>query len=555
MAGGCGRIEQFFDIDATAAGGMTAGRLKLVLEISGKGSGRNPQLQIARLAERIAEGIPPGRMKTAVDDIPVKIPGLMGAKLQLHFTTDSIEVRDRSAGRSKPIRTLALSLVKHVHGANDMVHIDYADEAEPIRYACKTADGAVSLLMAKLHEYNVDVAIPFLLQRARERTDDKARMVENQHKRRLQTDSVLSATLQAAVSTGSELNCAGHLHPVSQLNCDLLLSDKNSEIGKRIVKFPTEFVTAVQQKRIPDNADAVLKYIRNNISALKENVLNSCADSLGTNNVPQLVENGLQKTILANLFDIVMDIIRPTVVEKEKALATLRVHLSGKPQQHFDVHDELISGNQWEGARQELCNLQSGKLKTPNAMLDCLISTAAAIYKEIEHIQRATAGVDLSKPRIVGADEFTPIWVFVIFSSGVTDLYSFTEFMFECAAPDSLAGMQGYYLTQLACALAIFDKWDHHELKVNHKREQSMSQAAYASIISALVEQEQDAPEPVLEPEPEPAPQSTPKPAPEPTLEEPAPEPEPEPAPEPAVEPEPTSPATFANPLSDSEDD
>ena len=128
---------------------------------------------------------------------------------------------------------------------------------------------------------------------------------------------------------------------------------------------------------------------------------------------------------------------------------------------------------------------------------------AYPIYSEIDRITCGSDTIATQRtPRIVSADDFTPIWVYVIFSSDVTDLYATKDFMFECACQASLNGCDGYYLTQLECALLVFEQEDVATLENTATKEGYFSKATYASVITSL---DDDWDEEFF-PEPEPAP-------------------------------------------------
>ena len=91
---------------------------------------------------------------------------------------------------------------------------------------------------------------------------------------------------------------------------------------------------------------------------------------------------------------------------------------------------------------------------TPYEQLDCLMEAAAAIYAEIRKAQTRKDGSDgRSHPKVVGADEFTPIWVYVVCKCDARNLYAHAEIMWACGDPKALSGQAGYYLTQLSSAL------------------------------------------------------------------------------------------------------
>jgi hypothetical protein len=148
------------------------------------------------------EAIPGERHPLEIGDIEVRL-GRWGGTRMLRFGTDTLFVMHNQQKEKR----LDLALVKSIHCEHGQeVWITYETEPEPLKYLAKKGDdaeGIVAMLMAKLHEYNVDVAIPFLIQRMKERREDRAQQTHNTHKfRGLQSDERLGLAHQKAVSHG-----------------------------------------------------------------------------------------------------------------------------------------------------------------------------------------------------------------------------------------------------------------------------------------------------------------------------------------------------------------
>ena len=76
------------------------------------------------------------------------------------------------------------------------------------------------------------------------------------------------------------------------------------------------------------------------------------------------------------------------------------------------------------------------------------------MYETVETIAQA-AGKQLT----VGADEFTPIFIYIIVTSDANDIYSCLDFIERCA-PESKAysGEGAYYLMQLTSAADLLKR-------------------------------------------------------------------------------------------------
>jgi hypothetical protein len=103
-----------------------------------------------------------------------------------------------------------------------------------------------------------------------------------------------------------------------------------------------------------------------------------------------------------------------TADENDARLATQRKLLAGKPQRFLEVDRTLVSPSEWAAACAALAKINSptlqGKWNSPAAQLDCLVGVAEEIYATIRVEHPTPAG---HKPKVVAADEFTPIFVCV----------------------------------------------------------------------------------------------------------------------------------------------
>ena len=65
----------------------------------------------------------------------------------------------------------------------------------------------------------------------------------------------------------------------------------------------------------------------------------------------------------------------------------------------------------------------------------------------------------LGKTLTVGADEFTPVFMFVVLRSGATDLHSCVDFILECAPPSMTCGEGALWARGRAPLLTNSDAW------------------------------------------------------------------------------------------------
>lgn len=234
----------------------------------------------------------------------------------------------------------------------------------------------------------------------------------------------------------------------------------------------------------------MLQKVREFVNTLAAHVLAHFAASLGTKHLPQLVEAGVERAVIKPKYPALLEMVCARFRAKEKRLAALRKMFHFKPQRTFQVAEELVSAREWEDARRVLGRIS--EMLTPYEQLDCLMEAAAAIYTEIRKAQtRKDGGSDgrAQHPKVVGADEFTPIWVYVVCKCDARNLYAHAEIMWACGDPKALSGQAGYYLTQLSSALTVLEGMYDGETKMR-ETEARVSQAAYAELIEAQVSSE-----------------------------------------------------------------
>ena len=122
--------------------------------------------------------------------------------------------------------------------------------------------------------------------------------------------------------------------------------------------------------------------------------------------------------------------------------------IQDKPQHFYQLKPSLISPSEWQAACAELRQMKSAA--SPTAQLQCLIEAASAIYTAIDEEHPRLPG---EKPLVVAADEFTPIFIFVVTRCGLVDLCTHAEVLWQLTDQAALAGRKGYYLSQLSAAL------------------------------------------------------------------------------------------------------
>lgn len=89
------------------------------------------------------------------------------------------------------------------------------------------------------------------------------------------------------------------------------------------------------------------------------------------------------------------------------------------PQEAVGVERDLVSSSNWRAACSALGRIESAN--SPVAQLDCLVHAAEQVYDTIREEHPLQPG---DSQRVIAADEFTPIFIWVVLHSGSSELCS-----------------------------------------------------------------------------------------------------------------------------------
>lgn len=127
-------------------------------------------------------------------------------------------------------------------------------------------------------------------------------------------------------------------------------------------------------------------------------------------------------------------------------------YLSNRTQSEWDIPVELQSPVFWENARNDLKGIEH----SPNQSMKlyALVRCAKSIYSEfhdvvLKRIQAEHPGKEVT----LGADDFLPIFMFVLCQSDLRTPMLNKELLWGLCHPDQLYGESGYYLTVYESAL------------------------------------------------------------------------------------------------------
>eukprot|EP01113_Clastostelium_recurvatum_P026874 TRINITY_DN3229_c0_g1_i2.p1 TRINITY_DN3229_c0_g1~~TRINITY_DN3229_c0_g1_i2.p1 ORF type:complete len:785 (-),score=160.34 TRINITY_DN3229_c0_g1_i2:80-2434(-) len=132
---------------------------------------------------------------------------------------------------------------------------------------------------------------------------------------------------------------------------------------------------------------------------------------------------------------------------------TLRIkQLKSKTQLFYGVRADWLSPTNWTSAVLELSSL--GRAETPTEKLQIILATAKAINTTFDYENNRNRKPN-TDPSYLSADDFLPIFIFVLVNSDVAQHFTLHDFLWQLADPDQLTGESGYYLTVYSSAINL----------------------------------------------------------------------------------------------------
>ena len=138
--------------------------------------------------------------------------------------------------------------------------------------------------------------------------------------------------------------------------------------------------------------------------------------------------------------------------------------------QALDISPELINETLLDISRDALRRMNS--FKTPYEKISCVVKAADIIFRSLnlsrakrdahfDHTGVETEGVSSTAAAAAngdsaagyGADDFLPLFIWVVLRSQAVDLASNCEYIYQFLNPVRLMGKSGYYLTNLQSAI------------------------------------------------------------------------------------------------------
>ena len=187
-----------------------------------------------------------------------------------------------------------------------------------------------------------------------------------------------------------------------------------SKILGDVAAFLEAMCAHVSSTQLPRLRESVIKSMMAHPGTLHESGIQAAIKAGIERQVGSLVYSKIQSVLLKTAGITRSNGSFHTAAENDARLATQRKLLEGKPQRFLEIDRTLISPSEWVAACDALAKVNGttvqGKYNSPVAQLDCLVGVAEEIYDTIRVEHPTPVG---HKPKVVAADEFTPIFVCV----------------------------------------------------------------------------------------------------------------------------------------------
>ncbi|GAM17473.1 hypothetical protein SAMD00019534_006480 [Acytostelium subglobosum LB1] len=235
----------------------------------------------------------------------------------------------------------------------------------------------------------------------------------------------------------------------------IALSPQSSE-RKAIQSFMSNFHQLVR------NPTSLVQNVRQFVDSIKHSILNDksgqlqkLVESLGAreDDVPisALVEKNLERAIILRAYKQLHGVISHQIAKDEAVLQDNISKLASKSQEFFGIKSEFITQSNWQSAVLELKALE--QIDIPYNKLDSILASARAIYNYINYERNLKS--NSQQEIFLSADDFLPIYIYVVVNSGVKDLEFTNQYLWQLCDSDRLSGEGEYYLTVFSSTLSL----------------------------------------------------------------------------------------------------
>jgi len=204
---------------------------------------------------------------------------------------------------------------------------------------------------------------------------------------------------------------------------------------------------------------------------------NSSPESKQSNSlsIANMLERILQRVVIYPLQERILETIGSYTAEKDRMLNDRILDLRERTQEMFGIPDYLISADLWESAINEFELID--RCEIPTDKLSVILSTSRVI-SDIANLCKQKHGKEAG---FLSADEFLPVFMYVVCHSNVTNLERLFEYLYQLTDSTQLYGEIGYYLTVLASTLQFFCYTDIQRDKIVQNRENSFRELVVVS--------------------------------------------------------------------------
>ncbi|XP_063692140.1 protein sprint-like isoform X3 [Bolinopsis microptera] len=240
------------------------------------------------------------------------------------------------------------------------------------------------------------------------------------------------------------------------------------------------FVTFVKQQhqKVPDR---LLSQIREFMCTIKHELLSYRSDVVEDmvcraqrkggppTKLNDVLEGILVKAVIWPLRSYISKVLHEhDEQEAEKLKNSMTVALS-KPHEELGINKDLFCGEEMDWSVPVQCLQDMPNHYSPIKKLERLLASVNSIYTIVRDQNLEHTGV----PHTMGADEFLPLFIYVLALSGLHTAGQEVMYMQYLLDPPLLIGEPGYYLTTLASSIILlkslnFDKPQHILPTVGH---------------------------------------------------------------------------------------
>ena len=205
-------------------------------------------------------------------------------------------------------------------------------------------------------------------------------------------------------------------------------------LSSQVMKEENHLCTDIPEVNIR-NSDGNEKIGKEEINESRlENIVTKCAE--------QSMVQKLFPLILKNIDDVV------TKAQTAKWLECY-AKLSAKPQKFYQIPDDHRCNVDWHEAVQACTDI--GESKTASEKMEALLDTARLIYERFHELKPGC---------ILGADDFMPIFMFVVSRASLDRAFHDKEYLVHLCPENILDGQGAYYLSTFEAALTFMMNMD-----------------------------------------------------------------------------------------------